>query len=178
AQIMIDAIDLFFIQRFVDLFVQVTRRFQICAKRLFNHDTPPAIIFGELTCLGKLVNNVGEDPRWRCHVINAVSRTRLPVLQHTLKFFKIFRIVITTLTISKIRSEVIPLPLRVLKRSELLQPFFQMPAEFFVSECRAAEANDAEFFRHSPLAVQVKYGWHKLTLCQISGCPKDNNGYG
>src|SRR4026208_1931203 len=116
-QIMVNTIDLFLVQGFVDLFIQVARRLQISAKWLFDDDTSPALVFLELTCLRKLVNDVRKNSRWRCHVINAVSRTSLPILQQTIKFFEIWWIIITTLMISKVRCKVIPLFIRVLKRS-------------------------------------------------------------
>src|SRR6185436_20637212 len=97
-----------------------------CAKWLFYDDPSPSVGFRKLTCLRKLVNDVRKNPGWCCHVINAFSQTGLPILQQILKFFKIFEIIITPLMISKVQGKVIPLFIRVLKRSKLLQPLFKM----------------------------------------------------
>src|SRR6266498_4103037 len=174
---MVNTINLFLIQCFVDLFVQVTRGLQICTKWFFNNDTSPSPVLSELICLGKHVNDVGKSSRRCCHVINAVSRACLPIFQQVLQLFVTVRIIIMTLLITEVGSKAFPLFILILERRELFHPLFKMGTELFIGKRSPTIADDVESFWHSPLAIQIKQGWHKLALCQIPGGPKDNNRY-
>src|SRR5215207_6700753 len=105
---MVDAIDLSFVQRLMDLLIQPPCGFQIRSEWLFNHDTPPASIFSELPGLCEQVDDLWENTRRRCHIIDTVPGTSLAFLQQLLQFLEICRIVVASLLIKKPGRKILP----------------------------------------------------------------------
>ncbi len=72
AEIMVNAIDLVFVECFVDLLIQSDCGCQVCAERFFKHHAPPASVLMQLTCCIKIINDDGENRRRKRHVVHAV----------------------------------------------------------------------------------------------------------
>src|SRR5918993_3829386 len=91
-KIMIDAVDLSFVQCLVNLFIQTMSGSKVGAEWLFDDHTPPAICLIELVGEPEQVNDIGENTRRGCHVIDAVARTIFPLFQNISQFLEICQV--------------------------------------------------------------------------------------
>src|SRR5688572_13266285 len=74
AEIMVNTIDLVFVERLMDLFVQTAGRGKVCAERFFDDDAPPAVIFSELIGETEQVDDVWKNSGRSRHIVNAIAR--------------------------------------------------------------------------------------------------------
>src|ERR1700688_30385 len=74
AEIMIDAVDLIFVEDLLELLVELSRGLQVVAERLFDNNAGPMTVFflGE-TCLAELLHDRGEKARGDGEIEKAIS---------------------------------------------------------------------------------------------------------
>ena len=170
AQVVVDAVDVAFVEDFVQLIAQFTRARKVVTERLFDHQPPPPVALSHAR---------RADPARDRRIL---ARLRRKVEQHVaagaplplhLRQFgrqrlvhrRVLHVARDVEQPARERRPHILVQLRVL--AELLHRFAHLLAELFVRHRRARRADHRESRRQPPVVRQPVEGRHQLAFGQV-----------
>ena len=182
-EVMVDAVDLPFLQVAVQFAVQFACAIKVAAERFLDDDAPEAV--GSLVKKARLAEvrgHVAEKRGSDGEVENDVASGNAPLLADGFEFFfecSVDRLVVQVAAeVVASGHEWIPL-LRVDRmRGELLDVRGHLVAEGLVIARRDGHAHDGELFRQQSDAAEVEEGGDELALGQVAGGTEDDEDAG
>jgi hypothetical protein len=148
---MIDAVNLMFLEEFLDFDVQRARRIVIAAKGLLdNHSPPLAIFLTRQSGVAQLLDTGGEESGGRGEVVKIISaRSMFPVRfgENALEIYESGRIREIAGDVVKAPYEPMPDVGIHLAGGELANLFAALVAELFGGHFRTGESDQREFAR-------------------------------
>ncbi len=178
AEVVVDAVDLVLAQVPVQGGVELARRLQVAAERLFDDDAAPPVALDGQAGGGQRVDQAGVGLRRRGQVEEQIGRAAVSAdfRQAASEAAQLFVDGEITFQVVQPGGEGAPGGLVEQLRGERLQPLAGLLAERVVRGGAARHAQQAEAFRKPSLAVQFEQGRDQFPPGEITRGAEDHQG--
>ena len=182
AEIVIDAIDLLFRQNLLQFLVELLRRFQVVAERLFDdHPRPVAVFFFRQFASAEHFCDRREKSRRYRQIEESVSER----VMNLVRLFNLFLQPLVGLGVLKIAADVIhalshPVPALELdwRCSVLGYLFAQHLPKTFGGVIVRGEAHNGELLWKKIVRGEIAQRGNQFAFCQIASCAKNDHDAG
>ena len=177
SQVVVDTVDLVFLEYLMCDFVQMLSGLEVVSKRFLNHDPSPTVVVFHHTGFTQSTER-GFVHMWRRRQIvkAAAAILILDLSQAPLEFLHRRLFIKVTAHVSEFAGELAPRIGFHFLRCELVHRLTHVVAEGFVGRLGPRHPKDVKLVRQAVLAVQAEQGRDQFTLREIAGGAEDHEG--
>ncbi len=171
SQVVIDPVDLLFVQHLPDFLVQAARRFVVAPKRFFDDHAPPAMFFGNQICRPQLLDDGGEKVGSRSQVIKIVAARAVllvDVSQNAAQLFINLRIVEIARDVVNPAREPMPQVRIDLGGGKIADLLADHVAKLLAVHLIASHAHQRKFLRKQIILGEIVERRDQLALGQVA----------
>jgi len=175
AQIMVDAVNLLFVQGSMQVVVQFLGAGEIVTEGLFDDHPPPAAAVGDHASLVQVFDGC-QVLSWRQRqIIEPVGRAIFLLFEEVDEIVIVVGIGQVAGDVPQQPGELIPGRIVECLRSHLLHVFAQVVAKIIMAVFRPRKADDTRWLIQPFFTVQVIQRRHQLTPRQVAGAAQNND---